>query len=348
MESRTLHTVNQQVRPPSVRTVGLIWLAGSSLALLIILANAGGSIHRTAFGDGEIYRYIAENITIQAAEVHPVVVERGTSLRFGRIGLPAAIWLLSAGQRIAMPYAHVFLIAIAAGGAGAAALHLMPGLKGRAAFLPWIAPGFALSIVGGFADVAAIALALWGTVFVLQRRWGVALLVLAAGILVKEATLAVLVGLVIWLLWRRQVRGLIILAASLIPITIWYLVVRQRYGHIPLLDPYLDEVDGPAGTPVLALWRSLTDPPHASGLVTALIHLALAAVPVSLARTSVYAVIGAIAGVQVLASGPFAWEFIGEAFRVLLPLQVFAIFAVAARLRRSDTNPAALGPGVSP
>lgn len=337
-------------RASSSRTVSRAWAAGSILALIILAAYSRGDIDRTAYGDGAIVRYVAANMTIETDEVHPVVVDRGTSLRYGRIGLPAAIWLVSAGQEGAIPYAHAALIIFAAGAASAAAVALVPGWGISAGVLPWIAPGFALSVSGGFADAVAVPLGLWATVFALRGRWPAAIVTLSAGMLVKEGVVVLLAGLGLWFLLQRRVSIPVILGVSLLPVVAWYLVVRERFGHIPILDPYLDDFDGHAGTPVLAFLRSLRDPPHASGLVTALVHLGLAAIPAALFRTSCFAIIGSVAGLQVLAAGPFAWEFIGEAARVFVVLQVFTILALVAWKRPAVVLPASLGfaPGHPP
>jgi hypothetical protein len=101
-------------------------LAGA-IALLSLLAESRGHVQRTAYGDGLIYRYVASHLTTPPSQIDPVVSSRGSSIRYGRIGFPAFIWITAAGQSSAMPYAQAVLIVILAGAAGAATTLLFPG-----------------------------------------------------------------------------------------------------------------------------------------------------------------------------------------------------------------------------
>ena len=106
------------------RQVTAAALVGAILAVVIILAGSGGDVDRMTEGDGEIYQYVAGNdvsggpdptpFAQDPEDVHPAVVERGTSLRYGRVGFPALIWLFSAGRPQAMPYVQPILIVLAA------------------------------------------------------------------------------------------------------------------------------------------------------------------------------------------------------------------------------------------
>lgn len=315
------------------RPVLTAFLIGAGIAAVVVVGHAGGQIEQTAYGDGEIYRYIARNITIPAEDVHRVVVERGTSLRFGRIGLPAMMWLLAVGRDGAMAWTQSLLMIISGGLASAAAASLFPRAGPLVAVLPWIAPGFALSISGGFADATALALGLWAIRFAFADRWLLTATALASGILVKESILVLAAGIAVVSLVRRKPHVIVACIAALAPAGAWYLVVRSRYGAIPLLDPYLDDFDGNAQTPVSAILRSILHPPSMKGEVTALLHVGLVGLSAALALTSAYGMLALVAGIQVLSAGPFAWEFIGEAARVFVVLQVLVVFAVTTRLR---------------
>jgi hypothetical protein len=328
---------------PRARTAAA-FAAGVLIALAIVLAQSGGDVHATAYGDGQIVRYIAHNMSIDAADVDQVVVERGTSLRYGRIGLPAAIWLLAAGRDGAIPWAHALLIVVSGGAASAAVASLLPRAGPLVAVLPFLAPGFAVSVAGGFADAPALALALWAVRAALGGRWVWCAAALSAGMLAKEGVVVVLAGLGLWLVLRRALVPALVLAAGIVPVLAWYLVVRARYGHIPVLDPYLDDFDGHAQTPVAALIRSLLNPFAAKGLITTLAHLALGVASAVLARVSLFGLLGAVAGLQLLAAGPFAWVFIGEAARVMVFLQAFTILALVAWRRPAWAHPAAAQP----
>ena len=303
---------------------------GAVLAAVIILASSQGDVSRMTTGDGLIYRYVAMNLDTDPADIDPVVKERGTSLRYGRIGLPAAIWVLSAGRPSLMRYVQPLVMVAAAAAAAAAAAMLFPGAGPLAALLPFAAPGFIVALAGGFAETMAIALALWAVWCALGRRWGWCAIVLCAAILTRENAGFVLIGLAVWMLVRGTPGGLPFLAASLVPVAGWYAFVRARYGHVPPLDPYLRVTTDTVGTPGAALVRSFTDAPSAGGAVTAGLHVAAALAGLALARRSLFGLIAAITAFQVFASGPFAWRFIGEAARTGVFLQLFVLLAILA------------------
>jgi len=313
-------------------------LLSAILAATIILASSRGDVDRMTEGDGEIYQYVAGNDVsgeypdptpfMQDPDmVHPVVVARGTSLRYGRIGFPALIWLFSAGRPSAMPYVQPILIVLAAGAAGAATALLIPRARPLASLIPFLAPGFTVSVQGGFADAVAVPFALWAVVYARRERWLPTGLMLAAAMLTRENAGAVLVGLAVWLALRRRFGVIAGLALSVVPLLAWYGVVAWRYGHIPILDPYLRVTTETIATPVVAIWRALTDS-TASGTLTALLHLALALVAFSMWRRSMAGALAAAAGLQVLAAGRFSFVFEGEAFRQFTFLQLFLLLAL--------------------
>lgn len=314
-------------RPPDLRTMIRSWILASLVAGGIILASSRGTVDRMSYGDGLIYRYVAAHLSTDPQDVDPVVAERGSSLRYGRIGLPAVIWTASAGRPAAMPYAHPAVIAAAAGAAGAATAALFPGLGPLAALLPFAAPGFSLSVAGGYAEVLAMAFALWAVWFGARRRWWPSALLLALAMLTRDNAGAALIGLVVWFSLRREFRGAAILTSSLLPVAAWHVFVARRYGHLPLLDPYLRVATDTIAPPFVAVWRSLADSSVGSA-VTAGVHLAAAAVAIALWRASPLGAVAAAAGLQVLSAGPFAWHFVGDAIRASVFLEGFVLFAV--------------------
>jgi hypothetical protein len=303
------------------------WLLGAVVALIALAAVSRFSVNKMAYGDGLIYRYVASHLTTPPRQIDRVISDRGTSVRYGRIGFPALIWLGAAGQRPAMPYSQAALIVLSAGAAGAATALLVPtsGLLGS--LLPFIAPGFALSVVGGYGEVVAVALALWAVILARREHWWGACSLLACAMLTRENAGAVLIGLIVWELIRRRPRAALILATSVIPLAAWYLFVDARFGHIPLFDPYLHSTTDTIAIPFIAIGRSLTHGP-VSSIATAAIHLGLAFVALWLWRHSMLAIIAAAASLQVFSSGVFAWHFVGDAMRAFTFLEVFLLLAV--------------------
>ncbi len=302
-------------------------VAAAAVAAAIILANSRGDVDRMTYGDGLIYRYVAAHFAQDPNDVSPVVRERGTSLRYGRVGLPALIWVASAGRPSAMPYAQPAIIVLAAAAAGIATARLLPRAGPIAPMIPFLAPGFSLAVSGGFAEVVAVAFALWAVVAARDERWGVASVLLAAALLTRENAGAVLLGLAVWCVLRRRLSAVAVLASSAGPVLVWYAIVAARYGHFPILDPYLRVTTDTIGPPVGAIARALVDSP-ASSVATAAIHLALAIIAFALWRRSIAGAVAAAAGIQVLAAGRFSFAFEGEAFRQFVFLQLFLIAAL--------------------
>jgi hypothetical protein len=314
------------------------WFLGSALAAATLLAYSRGDVDRMVFGDGQVSQNVAAHLTTAPADVHPVVAERGTSLRYGRIGLPIATWIASAGRPAAMRYAQPAVIVVAAGAVSAATMLLLPGAGLVAVLLPFLAVGFLLSILGGYAEVLGAALALWAIVFGVRGRWLPAVLLLAAAMLTRENAGGVVIGLAVWSLIARRPRRLLWLAASLVPVAAWHLFVLARFGHLPLLDPYLRVATDTIGPPFLALWRSITQTPARSA-ATAALHLAVALVALRLWRSSPIGAVAAATAIQVFWAGPFAWHFIGDATRVFTFLQLFTVLAVAEVVLRRRRQP---------
>lgn len=320
---------------------------GAALATTIVVAQwASDPDHRTAYGDGLIYRFVAAHIGASEAEVarfdpDRVVIDRGTSLRYGRIGLPAIMWVVSGGQASAMPTTQPLVMVLAAGAASAGVAALFPRGGPMAAALPFLAPGFPLSIAGGFAEVVAVAFGVWAVWFALRARWWPSAFLLAAAILTKENAGAIFIGLCVWLMLQRKWRPIIVLAAGLLPVTAYWLSVAGRFGYLPPLDPYLTDVTT-VMAPFVGLIRSFTDAYSTASIIVAVIHIVAGVIVVAIVRSSLFALIGSVAAIQLLSTGPFGWRFIGDATRISTILEVFVVLAVAAKLRPANVLPEAL------
>src|SRR5438876_9689988 len=197
------------------------FLLASLVAIVALISISRGHINDTAYGDGLIYRYVASHLTTPPDEIDPVVSSRGTSVRYGRIGFPALIWVTAAGHNNAMPWSQVALMVLAAGAAGVAVALMFPSVGPISALFPFIAPGFSLSLVGGYAEVPAVAIALWAVIMARRERWWPAAALLAAAILIREDAGVILIGIIVWELLHRRPKALILLT-SVLPLLGWY------------------------------------------------------------------------------------------------------------------------------
>lgn len=311
----------------SLKASALAFVLSGLVALAALFAISRGHVNQTAYGDGLIYRYVAGHLTTPPNQVDAVVSSRGTSVRYGRIGFPVLVWLTAAGHNNIMPWSQAALIVLAAGSTGVATSILFSRAGPTGGLIAFIAPGFSLSVVGGYGEVVAVALALWALIVVQKRRyWGAAGL-LAMAMLTRENAGAVLLGLVLWLLIKNRAKYAAILLTSLIPLILWYAFVDARFGHIPLFDPYLHKTTDTIATPFVGVWHSLTHG-QAGSIATAAIHLGLALIAFWLWRKDILAVVAAAAGLQVLSSGVFAWHFIGDAMRAFTFLELFLLLTL--------------------
>jgi hypothetical protein len=325
------------------RRLALALLAGSAFAIIVIGIASHGHTDRMIFGDGRMYRAVASDLDANDPTIQEFIRTRGTSLRYGRIGLPVLIWVASAGKTGAMPYAQpAVLVAASAAIAGAASI-LIPRGSPLVALAPFAAVGLTVSLTGGFAEPVAIAASMWAVVAARRDAPWTAAAFLSVAMLTRENALAVLLGLVVWYSLRREHKRAVVLAASLVPVATWYAIVVERFGHLPFLDPWLSQVSSSLGTPVFALWDPLTNRGIGSSL-SVLAHLALAGFALTRWRTSDMGTVAAACGLSVLFLGYDVWRFIGDATRVSSLLEVFVVVIVVDRLTLRDSARAAAAP----
>ncbi|HEX9775719.1 MAG TPA: hypothetical protein VGB83_09090 [Actinomycetota bacterium] len=318
-------------------------IAAGALAAVLIVATSGGSIDRMTFGDGSIHRYVASHLDASAPEVPAEVAEVGASLRYGRIGLPALLFLASGGSPRAMRVAQPLLMVLAAAAAAAAVARLFPG-RSWSGLLAFLVPGFVVSLLGGYAEPVALAFALWGIERALGGRWIAAASLFAAAILTKETAGAFLIGSVAWAVGRKEGRRAAAPLLALVPVAGWYAVVRSRFGSFPPLDPYLT---GPTalGTPLLGPYRSIVEAFSTPAMLAAALHLAAGLALIAIARRSVFAASGAVASLQLVTTSPWLWRFVGDGFRTSTFIHAGAALGVVALVRPGWALPAAVRTG---
>src|SRR5438094_8124298 len=116
------HSESSAARSKSSAARPLVAFAfGAAIAAAILLGSSHGDLDKTAFGDGLIVRSVAARIGAAPQDVNAVVVSRGTSLRYGRIGMPGVVWLLAGGRPGGVRYTHPLVGVLASGATTAAA-----------------------------------------------------------------------------------------------------------------------------------------------------------------------------------------------------------------------------------
>jgi hypothetical protein len=188
-------------------------------------------------GDAQAYATLALDPTLS----HPerFLESRDQASYFARRPVvPAAVWLLSAGQRDLLPFAAVVVGACSLGLLAAACAWLIQergkGQDDRLAVLVVFAPAFFLQVRNLGVEGLALALALLGLVLWTKEdpHRGAAAACFALATLTRETMILfpVVVGLEAWS--RRSLRRRDVAFLSLTPIlyALWAALVRGRYG----------------------------------------------------------------------------------------------------------------------
>lgn len=313
----------------SRRDIAVAGLAGAVFAVVVILASSGGDFDRMTFGDGELHRAVAQDLGADESTVDPAIAGSGPAVRYGRIGFPALLWTFSAGSPDAMGYLQPALMVASASGIAIATLLVLGPPSIAWAMVPFFGVGLTVALAGGFAEPWAILLGLAGLLLVERRRSIAAALCFAGAMITRESAVVVFVGAALWLLKDRRWRDVFIVTTSLLPVAAWHLVVAQRFGHLPLGDPWLNETDT-VGAPIAAIVQAL---PRltASSVVVLVVHVALIVVALRFARSSALGLVAAIGGLAMLNVGYNTWRYIGDAVRVAAFFEVFLVLSIARR-----------------
>ena len=323
-----------------MRRIVLAGLLGAVFAAVFIGLMSGGDVDRMTFGDGQLHRLVASDLTVGESDVHPAIDGSGPALRYGRIGFPAVLWAFSGGQKAAMPFVQPLLMVLCAAGIAMTTVALMPQHTLSMGLSPFVAVGLTASLAGGFAEPLAVLLSLLAVLLVERNlRWPAAG-ALAGAMLTRENAVVVVVGLVAWLLLRRRIRDAAAISISVVPVAAWHLIVGERFGSIPLRDPWLIDT-GALGVPFVAVGKAFGDV-SASGVAIIAVHLLLVAVALKLWRTSALGMVAAVSALPMVSVGAFSWRYIGDASRLGVFLEVFAILAVIAVLTRPKNRTVSL------
>ncbi len=193
------------------------------------------------------------------------------ALRNARWLSGAFAWVLSGGQRGAVPWALLVINLAAAVGIGAAAGALARSSGRHAAWglLLALYPGYAYTLTLDTSELLAGALVLTGLYAGRRRRWGWASVALVAAVLARDTAVAIPVGLaaggVLLLLGRRGPRrdaiGAVTAGATATVVFAgWQLLQRVRFHAWPLTQSRKNNLSGPLRGLFTELGNDL--PPH--------------------------------------------------------------------------------------
>jgi hypothetical protein len=310
----------------SRRELAAAALFGAAFAVLVILVSSRGDVDRMTFGDGRLHRAVAMDLNADDPEIQSAIGGSGPALRYGRIALPATLWLLSGGSNEAMRYVQPAIMVLCAAAIAMAGRALLPGRTLVSSLAPFLAVGLSLAVAGGFAEPLAVALALVAVWLIQRERYWPAAAALTFAMLARENAAAVLIGVSAWEFFHGRRRGAAVLWLSAVPVVAWHLVVAERFGHLPLRDPWLVDT-GALATPVVAVARSLTDV-SAGAVLMICVHIVLVVLAVRLWRTSILGAAAAASALPILSVGSFTWRYVGDAARLAAFLEVFVVLAL--------------------
>jgi hypothetical protein len=203
--------------------------------------------------DGQFFYYIAFDPFLLAFRNDPARYRQivdAPPYRWGRVGFSVLTKLFSVNDPERFPQTMIWLI-VAASFTGVWCLAFLAqrfGLSGWWALSYALVPGFVQSLRAGLPEAVAAAFLLGGYCFFVRRRYGLAAMLLAASLLVRETGVILVIVLAIWTAWRdRDRRGGLIIGSAIVPLGMWRLYLAWRFF------------------PVLG-WDALFFDPHAHGL----------------------------------------------------------------------------------
>jgi hypothetical protein len=233
-------------RPLVSRTsliIGLAVALGAGV-VLVVAALTSGRVHMLE-SDGGSFAAIARDPFGNASTLHGFMHGHwaidGTSYRFGRITLPLLAWLLALGQASATLVTLPVVVALAWGGAAAAACELCVRRERRRVLgLVVLATPYTYIWVRTphlVSESLVLALILFAYLSWTDDRRGLARVLAAAAVLAREVTVLAFVPLA----WRDyRERGRVALrdwALVLTPYVVWCVWLRVRIGTFPFTDP---------------------------------------------------------------------------------------------------------------
>lgn len=190
-------------------------------------------------------------------------------------------WVLSGGQRGAVPWALLLInvIAAVALGAAAGALARSSGRHAAWGLLLALYPGYAYTLTLDTSELLAGALVLGGLYAGRRQRWPLAALLLAAAVLARDTAVAIPAGLAaggLWLAFRRRPGASGPLFAGTVAVAVfagWQLLQRARFGVFPLSQSRKNNLSGPFVGLAKELSKDL--PPHGGAAAFRLLSLVI-------------------------------------------------------------------------
>jgi hypothetical protein len=349
-----------QVDPIAPFTVGYIWEIGPALEergvrLPAVLAHDGY--------DGQWFLGQAYDPLLFTDMASTFDTPRYRAMR---VLMPAAGWLLAAGQPALIPYA-LLLLGILAVGLGCAVCARIVAAYGRSRW--WgtgfaLIPGVVIGVAYGTAEPLGLALAALGISLALQKWYGWAGLAFAGAALTKETYLAFAVGVALFLAVQGYVTGVararwtrdaaMVLLPGTALLAAWWVYVHASLGSLPPEENYgtFERFEPPFVGWVEAIATMVRgDYPHYHSIgigheavLVASLVIAVAAIAYSLKlRQSVLAYLAFGQGVFGLIIAGFLLERFASAQRALAPaVLATALFLIIVRRvhHRAEPPPA--------
>jgi hypothetical protein len=233
--------VGQGVRVGLIGLVLLLFFAGS-----VLIAHEGdvttfimiGSVFQQGnpegkYGyDGQFAYYIASDPSEAPGKIDD------PAYRYQRILYPFLAWLISfGGKQSLLPWVMLMINILAV----AVSIGLLGEILAERGVPPWHAlaylfsAGLLISLRADLNEPLAVLWALLGMILAYKKKWLLAGLSFALGILAKEIAVTFALGVVMWLFFERRFRvGLVLLATSLLPAILWGIFLTAWLGHSPL------------------------------------------------------------------------------------------------------------------
>jgi hypothetical protein len=202
--------------------------------------------------DGQFFYRLGVAPFSTAREVSGVTFDL-PALRNARWLTGGLAWVLSGGQRGAVPWALLLInvLAAVALGAAAGALAQHSGRHAGWGLLLVLYPGYAFTLTLDTSELLAGALVLGGLYAGRRERWPWAAVLLAAAVLARDTAVAIPAGLAaggLWLAFRRRPGAAGPLFAGTFAVAVfagWQILQHARFGAWPVTQSRKNNLSGP-------------------------------------------------------------------------------------------------------
>jgi hypothetical protein len=180
--------------------------------------------------DGQFYLYMIKDLLMNEDGIP-------NPFRFQRILYPVLVWIVALGQADLIPLSMI-IVNLAAIALSALLLWRMiqnTNLRADYLFLYTLNVGFLIAVFYDVATPLCVALMVAAAYFFVQKHFWATAAMMALSLLTQENGMVLLAALAGWRLYKKDLKGTIILGLAVAPWAIWQGILWARYGDFAFI-----------------------------------------------------------------------------------------------------------------